>query len=383
MKLCKYLTFLTFFVFCYSHAVEEHIDSSDVVNLECSIAISGDSQDLLDAGFAGPLEKYGKRGLLGFQPEVNSDTLDVAGKYAIIRGEATIIEAKDLNQVNEKGPANGLYFFKNQEEEKSLQDYSLTIVKDGKIVKELSREQTWRILDITQVTFHEAEKNALPYYSTEGWIQPEERTIINREISISQGGSTYGDIRKFTKTALNSGYKIVFNQQPKVAVSLSRKHTGALIQESNKSIAIGTYVKGLVGLINQNHAFTIEVYGPHSEASSHGEGGLIAGVIGHIQGKLYVIDTVFYPPVDGGEKYEKSAIFALLDRLFYPKSDKGEQLPLEEAIDFVDTTKISGFAKKHLRALTITSETEIDLISNLPDAYFIDLKPFSCSNKCD
>ena len=374
MKTTIYLLFLTFSSVEFAHSGDLTADGPTKARNVCEEAMLHDDQELTKLGFLNPLVRYGEKGFLGYQPGISAQTLDTSGKYAIIHGEIVVTVVNDKAEAikhsqSDKVTDKGYYFVLNGKSDKdiNLLDHELTVINSGNIVAELDAKQTWKILDHLNMSYHEGEKGP-SFYTTDGWVQPDVRSIINKEQSVDEGEGTYGAIREFTHNALGSGYKIVFNNRPEVAVNLSRKHSQ---DQGKKSVAVGSYLQWVLDLVEEKRAFTVEVYAPQTELSkSYGEAGMVAGVIGHIQGKLYVIDTIFYPPIEGGERYAKSAIYALLERLF------------DAGVEFVDTTKISAFAQS-LRAKSLSSAEEISMLSTLPEEPVVDFQPFTCPRGCE
>ncbi len=354
---------------------------------ECGSALEGNS-DFLKAGFRPTDLRYGTRGFLGVQPKVSIENLDIAGKYGVIRWEQRVFivnsieEAIAHSQAGKDSQDRGLYFiFDSKEEDEGASEEAngsragevpevlgkqLVVVQDGELSAELSAEETWELLDRESLGYHKAEKGP-SFYSLEGWVLPHERNIITGQ-SVDEGVKTYGAIKKFTAKALNSGYQIVFNNRPESASNLSRKHLDEYVSADSNSVAVGSDVANFKELFDQSHAFTAEVYAPQTDVGTeYGEGGMIAGVTGHIQGKLYVVDSVFYPPIDGGKKYAESALLALITRLF------------DAGIDFIDTTKVSQFATKHMRAFRVKTKELQHRILEIPEDAEVDINTaFTC-----
>ncbi len=340
----------------------------------CSTALGYEGEESF-SGFPPVESRIGKMGFLGVHPDVSVEALDEAGKFGAIRWEQKIYVVSDEKAAVQHSTQDNsrtdrsLYFIVGKDSASvGIADGvidsaapELVIIENDGSVRNLTSTETWKLLDKTVMSFHRLEAAPqLSYYSIEGWMLPEERYVITRQ-QVKEGVKTYGEIKKFTSRALSSGYQIVFNYNPSLATRLARKHDQKFVSQRDNSVAIGTELNNFLKLYDRSHAFTVEVYASHNETEKlYGEGGMIAGVTGHIQGRLYVIDSIFYPPNENGRRYAEAAVLALLERVF------------EAGIDFVDATKISYLASKYLRALKITQNDLQTRISSLPENPVVD-----------
>ncbi|MCB9025717.1 MAG: hypothetical protein H6625_05330 [Bdellovibrionaceae bacterium] len=354
--------------------------SQPEVGPQCESLLYG-SEELTRSGFAPLTSAYGERGFLGFQPEVTTKTLDIAGKNAIIRGEQLVYLAANVDAAlrhshtaEKNGPKRTLYLIKIDEKitddvfvsrPEFLENSKLLVIKNGTVIQELDEAQTWKLFNARKMSYLKDE-NGFSYFSIEGWMLPARRSVVSRR-SVEEGASTYGSIRKFTAEALSQSYMIAFNKRPQVSVKLAGRKKQEN-DENNKFVADGEKVQKFIELINDGSAFSVEVYAPSDSevAKSYGQSAMVAGVLGYIQGNVFVIDSIFYPSNTHGSKYANMAIFALLTRL------------ITAGIEFIDTTKITHFANKELRAISFSSEELVHMISKLPDNSEVDFnKMFS------
>lgn len=314
--------------------------------------------ELIIAGFRDPKLRIGKMGFLGIRPYVTPEILEMAGKIGILRWEQKIFVVKDANEIvrhqDPKRPDRTLYFVSPENSATSSNDLSsrpILYYFDGKSVISLTQSETWELLKPEAMYFHKPQESSqLPYYSIEGWVMPAERYIISQK-QVQESQKTYGKIKDFALKAIASHYQIVFNNNADLATDLSRTHDRNYISKSKFSIAVGMDLFRFKKLFDAGKAFTVEVYSQHTKTEAeYGKGGMVAGVTGHIQGSVFAIDSIFYPPVENGLSYAQAAMLALLDRLF------------EAGVEFVDVTKISHLAQE-FRALKLSHEEFMELVA--------------------
>lgn len=338
--------------------------------------------DMVAAGFKNYYQSFGKRGFLGVQPEVTAASLDAAGKKGIIRWEQRFYIATDIEQAKThvQAPSSlsdkGLYFILEGEVQEDmfyhLLEQGISVLDEaGNTTVTLSPEDTWKLLDRENLIFHKVDKG-LSYYSLEGWVLPKARTIISQK-SVDDSEVTFGKIRNKLDGLVRQGHEVYFNSEPEMALELSRKHDSDPVKRSEASVSFGSDMRNFMAMFEQKRAFNAVMFAPSTlDNLDYGLGGMIAGVTGHIQGSLYVIDSIFFPPRDDGERYGEAVFLALIDRLF------------AAGIQFVDTTKIVS-ASINKRAAAISLEELVDLIKELPQNPVVDFStPYQCqSESCD